>query len=810
MKQTVKKQTPTFVSNPFLSSSTSANGTSLTPHDINLLFLLLEEPQLQFKKEEERIQLASSIHTTMTEVNEQKILIPRATSCHQPLANFDRYQQDPKKTTTSKKDPATTSLTRAGDDAGHLPRADENMCYEEHKSNDPQNYSKRQRSPSPHSHNATEIGDIVQDEVNCGGGDEARRNKRQRLPEEETDSSNCARTEDKSSNGDDIPPESTNSSSTNLGIVSTSVSSSRINDSDAKPTTFNNASPCVESHLQEDDIKTLDSVFPSVPAMHHVLSSSKAEGQEGDITPLEQTETATDSGQGETDLPPPHHAPMMVDSWQAFMDKQQDTEEKGHDNEHQNMPAPQGEPLVPPSSSYSSWQEPNKNKAYSYPQPFEQHDNKNSTSSYHQARYDPHSHRHYNTNSAPYFHDSTHTTPHHSYGGVKQQEIAPSVVTRSDEISSSNYQRTTSGGSLRNNTSSYSHPQYRQGDGTTRSNYPDNPHHTGTYFAHHPAPRPRSRSSSRDHGNSTAVHSYPPVPPLNEAHYLNDSGELRYESYYPPNAITGGANPVVVNTKTQGDMMGMMARGQQRNQHPTNQNRENHDGDISSAYAHPAAHQYDHQQYYGRSNAQKARTTSGSSSSLSSSFNNSQQQQSSSEALQPYYNRPVLSLSTNDDENWLSEFLCFVRSQCVEVFSASQDDVASRMNSKKVLLGQVGIRCRFCAHLPHRERTGRSSSFPSSINRIYQSLTMMLRDHFTKCNAMPPQMNERYLCLKANASQGATDSKKYWIESARTLGLVDTEQEGMRFQHPRGHDNNSSAPGAPPLTGGGDRSSSSV
>jgi len=86
----------------------------------------------------------------------------------------------------------------------------------------------------------------------------------------------------------------------------------------------------------------------------------------------------------------------------------------------------------------------------------------------------------------------------------------------------------------------------------------------------------------------------------------------------------------------------------------------------------------------------------------------------------------------------------------------------------------------------------------------------MLRDHFTKCNAMPPQMNERYLCLKANASQGATDSKKYWIESARTLGLVDTEQEGMRFQHPRGHDNNSSAPGAPPLTGGGDRSSSSV
>lgn len=179
--------------------------------------------------------------------------------------------------------------------------------------------------------------------------------------------------------------------------------------------------------------------------------------------------------------------------------------------------------------------------------------------------------------------------------------------------------------------------------------------------------------------------------------------------------------------------------------------------------------------------ARRASPQSGSSSSLSSYHPPSHHQQQMS--LQPFYNRQILALSTDDDENWLSEFLCFVRSQCVEVFSATREDVASRMNSKKVLLGQVGIRCRFCAHIPHRERTGRSSSFPSSINRIYQSLTMMLRDHFTKCHAMPPAIKERYLCLKANASQGATDSKKYWIVSAHALGLVDSD-EGIRFQSP--------------------------
>lgn len=69
---------------------------------------------------------------------------------------------------------------------------------------------------------------------------------------------------------------------------------------------------------------------------------------------------------------------------------------------------------------------------------------------------------------------------------------------------------------------------------------------------------------------------------------------------------------------------------------------------------------------------------------------------------------------------------------------------------------------------------------------------------------MPPQMNERYLCLKANASQGATDSKKYWIESARTLGLVDTENEGMRFQHFMTKGGASAGPVAPV---GGDLSS---
>lgn len=137
--------------------------------------------------------------------------------------------------------------------------------------------------------------------------------------------------------------------------------------------------------------------------------------------------------------------------------------------------------------------------------------------------------------------------------------------------------------------------------------------------------------------------------------------------------------------------------------------------------------------------------------------------------------RDCVPLSADEDQNWLSEFLCFVRSDLVEVFRANKDDVRSRNSSKKVFLGQVGLRCRHCAHLPVTVRANRSSSYPSSLDRIYQSLTMMLRDHFGKCDAIPKNLKNRFLGLKSKMSQGATDSKQYWVYSAKKLGLVDSE-----------------------------------
>jgi len=81
--------------------------------------------------------------------------------------------------------------------------------------------------------------------------------------------------------------------------------------------------------------------------------------------------------------------------------------------------------------------------------------------------------------------------------------------------------------------------------------------------------------------------------------------------------------------------------------------------------------------------------------------------------------------------------------------------------------------------MAHNDRASRSSSFPSSIDRIYQSLTMMIRDHFVRCPGLPEALKARFLELKSRTTQGATDSKRYWIESAKKLGMIDTPNQGI-------------------------------
>jgi hypothetical protein len=134
--------------------------------------------------------------------------------------------------------------------------------------------------------------------------------------------------------------------------------------------------------------------------------------------------------------------------------------------------------------------------------------------------------------------------------------------------------------------------------------------------------------------------------------------------------------------------------------------------------------------------------------------------------------RAPVSLGIDEDVNWLSEFHCYVRCELVEVFQADRRDC--KVRNFNVAHQQVGIRCRFCAHRPSRARALRSAAYPSSIAQIYQSFTMMLRDHFPNCDALPRDARIKFMTFREIPAQGATDSKRYWIYAARRLGMVDS------------------------------------
>jgi hypothetical protein len=131
-------------------------------------------------------------------------------------------------------------------------------------------------------------------------------------------------------------------------------------------------------------------------------------------------------------------------------------------------------------------------------------------------------------------------------------------------------------------------------------------------------------------------------------------------------------------------------------------------------------------------------------------------------------------LAQPEDAQELNSLHCFVRSDLLELFVVQ--DGTSR--------GHVGLRCACCAHLPRKDRAGTvmTKFFPKSLRDIYRSVCTWQRVHFQQCRHVPKKVLRMYKALKADdKTRGKT---KYWVESAKRMGLVDVgegEREGIRF-----------------------------
>lgn len=169
----------------------------------------------------------------------------------------------------------------------------------------------------------------------------------------------------------------------------------------------------------------------------------------------------------------------------------------------------------------------------------------------------------------------------------------------------------------------------------------------------------------------------------------------------------------------------------------------------------------------------------------------SNKRQPSLEPDGPYGLIPLpMSLGLPSDKDWLTPLHCFVRAHCVEVFTASEEDVAtpSKGKRKPIQAGQVGIRCSHCRSLEpafeqhddtNKVRERGSVYYPTSIASIYNATMNLLQRHLSNCPGVAPEVMSRYETLKGDDARSGT-SKRYWIESALSMGLVDTPT-GIRY-----------------------------
>lgn len=151
--------------------------------------------------------------------------------------------------------------------------------------------------------------------------------------------------------------------------------------------------------------------------------------------------------------------------------------------------------------------------------------------------------------------------------------------------------------------------------------------------------------------------------------------------------------------------------------------------------------------------------------------------------------QPML-LATEKDASVLSPLHVFVRQQ-IEIFEASESDLNQPCPGRRIpiKLGQVGLRCIHCKNLLGKERKKRAVCYPSSVGRVYNSVSDMKWSHLPICSGLPANLRSQYEQVKAE-TKGAVDKEsssrkglggasastaKYYHDSALSLGMEDRE-----------------------------------
>ena len=108
--------------------------------------------------------------------------------------------------------------------------------------------------------------------------------------------------------------------------------------------------------------------------------------------------------------------------------------------------------------------------------------------------------------------------------------------------------------------------------------------------------------------------------------------------------------------------------------------------------------------------------------------------------------------------------------------------MSAKGRNKQIVMGQVGIRCRYCAVLPPKNRSRGAMYYPTKLHLIYQAAQNMASIHLNggKCPNIPQSVvDELFLHRKDKSVVGG--GKRYWDEAAATVGVCEVD-DCLRFK----------------------------
>ena len=128
----------------------------------------------------------------------------------------------------------------------------------------------------------------------------------------------------------------------------------------------------------------------------------------------------------------------------------------------------------------------------------------------------------------------------------------------------------------------------------------------------------------------------------------------------------------------------------------------------------------------------------------------------------------LMLLALEEDEAYLNPLHVFVRKQ-IEVFTATAAELTEPAPGRKqpIRLNQVGLRCIHCRHLsttnatsPKATKVKRAVCYPSTMDRIYHSVSDMKFDHFSHCKELPPDVRKTFETLKTESTRSNSKKEK--------------------------------------------------